>query len=109
MEMMVNLANPNVSLAATREQVAAAIDVFVHLARLSDGTRRVMQITEALGIEDGDIALQDIFIFEKVGISPDNRVQGRFHATGIQPTFLHALRRCELFLPDSLFHSVVEV
>ena len=85
LEVMVTLANANMHLAAIRQQIASAVHILVQCSRLSDGTRRVTSITEVTGMEGDIVTLQDIFVFEKRGLSPDGRVRGRFCATGILP------------------------
>ena len=70
---------------AIRQQVASAIEVVVQIARLSDGTRKVTAISEITGMERDIITMQDIFVFEKLGVDEDGRVRGRFRATGIRP------------------------
>jgi pilus assembly protein CpaF len=81
LEMMVALANSNISAASIRQQIASAIDLFVQVARLSDGSRKVVEISEARGIgADGAVALQPIYLFERTGVAEDGRVQGSFRA-----------------------------
>ena len=87
LEVMVTLANANMHLTAIRQQIASAVHILVQCSRLSDGTRRVTSITEVTGMEGEIVTLQDIFVFEKRGLSPDGRVLGRFCATGILPKF----------------------
>ena len=76
LEVMVTLANANMHLTAIRQQIASAVHILVQCARLSDGTRRVTNITEVTGIETDIVSLQDIFVFEKHGLSRDGRVLG---------------------------------
>ncbi len=76
LEVMVTLANANMHLAAIRQQIASAVHILVQCSRLSDGTRRVTNITEVTGMEGDIVTLQDIFVFEKRGLSPDGRVRG---------------------------------
>ncbi|MEZ5394475.1 MAG: CpaF family protein [Bryobacterales bacterium] len=87
LEMMVALANSNISASSIRQQIASAIDYFVQVARLSDGTRKVVEIAVSRGIdENGDVALEPVFIFARTGISADGRVQGEFRrANGEAP------------------------
>src|SRR4030088_1430028 len=81
LEVMVLLANANMQLISIRQQIASAVHLLVQASRMSDGTRRVMSITEVTGMEGDIITLQDIFVFEKRGLSPDGAVVGRFAAT----------------------------
>ena len=78
-------------------------------ARLSDGTRRVTNITEVTGIETDIVSLQDIFVFEKHGLSRDGRVLGRFAASGIMPKFHEKLLAAGINLPLHLFDEIEEV
>jgi pilus assembly protein CpaF len=109
LEVMVSMANSNISLRSVRQQVSSAIDVFVQLARLSDGSRRVTFITECVGMEGDQVTLQDVFIFEKTGLTADYRVKGRFRPTGIRPKFYERLRASGIELPASIFQTVVEI
>jgi pilus assembly protein CpaF len=109
LEVMVSLANANMHLTAIRRQVASAVHILVQVARMSDGTRRVMNITEVTGIETDVVTLQDIFVFEKLGLSPEGKVVGRFAATGILPKFNEKLVAAGIRLPVELFDEVVMV
>jgi len=109
LEVMVTLANANMHLAAIRQQIAAAVHIIVQASRLSDGTRRVTNITEVTGIETDVVTLQDIFVFEKRGLSPEGKVIGRFAASGILPKFNEKLLSAGIQLPSELFDEVVSV
>jgi len=109
LEVMVSLANANMHLSAIRQQVASAIHIIVQAARLSDGSRRVINITEVTGIEVDMVTLQDIFVFEKRGVAPDGTVLGRFAATGILPKFNEKLVAAGIRLPVDLFDEIVTV
>ena len=91
LEVMVSMANANMQLISIRQQIASAVHVLVQASRLSDGSRRIINITEVTGMEGDMVTLQDIFVFEKRGLSPDGRVLGRFAATGIRPKFYEKL------------------
>jgi pilus assembly protein CpaF len=108
-EVMVGMANANMSIRSIRQQVASAVDLFVQVSRFSDGSRRVTHVTEVVGMEQDIITLQDIFLFEKTGLTESGRVTGRFRATGIRPKFYERLRSCGITLPQALFQTVVEV
>ncbi len=82
---MVAMANLNIPEKAVRQQVASAIHLVVQLTRLSDGTRRVTAISEITGMEQGVITMQDIYILDRGGLTPEGRVTGVFRATGIRP------------------------
>ena len=109
LEVMVTMATSNLSLISIRHQISSAIDLIVQTARLSDGTRRAMCLTEVGHMEGDVVTLQDLFVFEKRGISPEGRVQGRFAATGIRPKFYEKMLAAGIRLPTELFESVVEV
>jgi pilus assembly protein CpaF len=109
LEVMVTLANANMHLHAIRQQVASAVHILVQCSRMSDGSRRVTNITEVTGIEGDIVTLQDIFVFEKLGLSPDGKVLGRFCATGILPKFHEKLVAAGIKLPLEMFDEVVEV
>ena len=109
LEVMVSLANSSMQLISIRQQIASAVHVLVQAARLSDGSRRVVNITEVTGMEGEVITLQDIFVFEKRGLSPEGKVLGRFAATGIRPKFYEKLLAAGIRLKPDLFDEVVEV
>jgi pilus assembly protein CpaF len=109
LEVMVSLANSNMQLVSIRQQIAAAVHLLVQVARLSDGSRRVVNITEVTGMEGEVVTLQDIYVFEKRGVSPEGQVIGRFAATGIRPKFYEKLLAAGIRLRPDLFDEVVEV
>lgn len=109
LEVMMGMANANMSLTSIRQQIASAVDMFVHVSRFSDGTRHVTHLTECVGMERDVITSQDLFLFEKSGIGPDGRVQGRFRATGIRPKFYEKLRTAGFELKPELFQTMVEI
>jgi pilus assembly protein CpaF len=109
LELMVSLSNSNISVASMRKHIAAAVQVFVQLERLSDGTRKVTQISESTGLKDGEIEIRNLFVFEKLGIGSSGRVEGRFCGAGTKPRFLDRLRRSNQPISEDIFHAVVEV
>jgi len=109
LEVMISLANANMQLLAIRQQIASAVHILVQAARLSDGSRRVINITEVTGIETDVVTLQDIFVFEKRGVSPEGQVLGRFAATGILPKFNEKLVAAGIRLPVEMFDEIVAV
>jgi pilus assembly protein CpaF len=109
MEVMVSLANANMQLVSIRQQISSAVNLMVQCARMSDGTRRIINITEVTGMEGDIITLQDIFVFEKRGVSPEGKVLGRFAATGIRPKFYEKLLAAGIKLPVDLFDQVVDI
>ncbi len=109
LEVMVGMANANMGVRAIRQQVASAVDLFVQVARFSDGSRRVTHITEVVGMEGDVVTLQDVFLFDKLGLTANNKVRGRFRATGLRPKFCERLVACGIQLPASIFSSQKEV
>ncbi len=109
LEVMMGMANANMSIQSIRQQVASAIDLFVHVSRYSDGTRHISHVTECVGMERDIVTTQDIFLFEKTGIAPDGRVLGRFRATGIRPKCYEKLKTAGFHFPQELFQSVTEI
>ncbi len=109
LEVMVSLANSNMQLTSIRQQISGAVDLIVQTSRQSDGTRRITSITEITGMEGEVVTLQDIFVFEKRGLTPEGRVIGRFAATGIRPKFYEKLLSAGIRLRADLFDEVLEV
>ena len=109
LEVMISMASTNISVRAIRQQVASAVDLFVQISRMSDGTRKVTHITECVGMEGEQVTTQDIFLFERAGLSPNGKVIGKFRATGVRPKFSEKLKAAGIEFPASLFQSVVEV
>jgi pilus assembly protein CpaF len=108
-ENMCSMANLNIPERAMRTQIAAAIHAVVQIARLSDGTRKVMTISEVTGMEGDVICMQDIFVFERIGIDENGKVKGAFRATGIRPKFAERLATAGCRLRPALFESRMEV
>jgi pilus assembly protein CpaF len=108
-ETMIAMGNTNLPEKAMRQQVASAIQLVVQQTRMSDGTRKVTSIAEITGMEGDIITMQEIFTFEKVGISQEGKVIGRFRATGIRPKCAERLRTAGVNLPADMFEGVVEV
>jgi pilus assembly protein CpaF len=105
MEMMAMMSNLNIAEKAVRKQIASAISLLIHVARFSDGTRRITHITEVAGMETDVISLQDLFLFERQGVSADGRTVGAFVATGIRPKFSEKLKALGFELPGSMFEE----
>jgi len=109
LEVMVGMANANMSVRSIRQQVSSAVNLFVQVSRFSDGSRRVTYVTEVTGMEGELVTLQDLFVFDKKGITSEGRVRGCFRATGIRPRFYERLVACGLELPASVFEARQEV
>jgi pilus assembly protein CpaF len=109
LEVMVAMGNANMSIRSIRQQISAAVDVFVQASRFSDGSRRITHVTEVTGMEGDMVTLQDVFLFDKLGINQAGKVRGRFRSTGIRPKFYDKLVACGLTLPPSIFQTQVDV
>ena len=109
LESMVAMANVNLPQFALRQQIASAISIVVQIARLSDGTRKVTNISEITGQEEDIISMQDVFNFVRKGIGPDGKVIGSFAPSGIRPKFLDRLRIAGIMLPADIFEKSVDV
>src|SRR6059036_3600809 len=107
METMALMANLNLPEKALRKQIASAITLVLQVARFSDGTRRLTHITEITGMEDDVVSMQDVFVFEKQGVSPEGRTLGTFTATGIRPKFAEKLAASGISLPAHFFEQSV--
>jgi pilus assembly protein CpaF len=105
METMAMMANLNLPERAIRKQTASAISLIVQVARFTDGTRRITHITELTGMESDVVSLQDIFVFEKQGLTPDGKVIGTFASTGIRPKFAERLKAAGFELPSEMFDN----
>jgi septum site-determining protein MinD len=104
LDSMILMAGIELPIRAIREMIASAVDVIVHTARLSDGSRKILQITELAGMKDElHIDLRDIFVFKQVGIDSQGRVLGDFQANGYIPSFIEDIKRKGILLPDKLF------
>jgi pilus assembly protein CpaF len=109
LETMVMMASRHVPDKVIRQQLASAINIVVHCARLSDGTRKVTGIGEVAGVENDQVQMQDIYEFERTGISPRGKVLGRFHANGVKPLCLDRLRAYGIHISPSIFNEEHEV
>lgn len=106
-ETMAMMANLNLPEKAVRRQIASAVNLVVQISRFNDGTRRVTHLSEITGMEEDIVSMQDVFVFEKRGVSADGRVVGTFTATGIRPKFADRLTASGINVPASWFdHSL---
>jgi pilus assembly protein CpaF len=103
METMAMMASLNLPEKAIRKQIASAVTLILQVARFSDGTRRLTHVTEITGMEGDVISMQDLFVFEKRGVSSDGQVVGIFTATGIMPKFAERLKAGGFDLPSNMF------
>jgi len=102
-ETMVSMSSLDLPERAVRQQIASAVQVVIQVSRLSDGARKVVQIAEISGMEGDVITMQDIFVFERQGIGEDERVLGKFKASGIRPKFTERLKAYGIDLGSLLF------
>jgi len=108
LEMMILMAGVELPVQAMRQQISSAVDVVLQQSRLRDGTRRVMKVTEIVGMEGDIITAQDIFEYVITGLSEDGEVEGHFQCTGIRPNFITQLEAAgcsfgpEFFAPRTL-------
>jgi len=105
LETMVAMSNLNLPENAIRRQIAAAIDVVIQVSRLSDGTRKVVNISEITGMEGNVVTMQDIFVFRKRGIRDTGEVLGDFVPTGIRPKFSERLLVSGIQFPMTMFDA----
>src|SRR4249919_2612018 len=108
-ETMIAMGATNLPERAMRQQIASAIQLVVQQTRLSDGTRKVTSIAEITGMEGEVITMQEIFTFEKLSVSQEGKVIGRFRASGVRPKLCERLRASGIHLPADMFEGVTEV
>ncbi len=103
LETMVNLAGYQIPQKALRHLITSSLDVIIHLARHSDGVRRLVSFSEITGMEGEVISLQDIFLFDRHGVKEDGQILGEFAATGIRPQFVNRCQKYGIQLPGEYF------
>jgi len=108
-ETMIAMGATNLPDKAMRQQISSAIQFVVQQTRLSDGTRKITSISEITGMEGDVITMQEIFLFEKMGVTQDGKVVGRFRATGVRPKCCERLKTSGIHLPADMFEGVTEV
>jgi pilus assembly protein CpaF len=106
LETLVLLAGTELPSRAIRSQITSAVNVIVQTERLRGGSRKVVSVAEVLGMVEGEIALQEIFAFRQLGVTPDGRAVGFHTATGIRSSFLAHFLSNGVQLPDSMFAPV---
>jgi pilus assembly protein CpaF len=109
LQNMFSMANLNIPERAVKQQIASAIHAVVQIARLADGSRKVITVAEVTGVEGEVISMQDIFVFERHGVDESGKVRGCFRATGIRPKFAERLATAGCRLRPALFDSRMEV
>jgi len=109
LETMVMMADLEIPTRVILQQLTSAIKMVVQVSRLQDGTRKILSISEVLGIMDDQVHLQEVFTFERTGVNDAGKVQGRFRATGTSPRILDRLRVSGIQLPPHIFEETVNV
>ena len=109
LETMVMMADLEIPTRVILQQLASAIKMVVQVSRLQDGTRKILSISEVLGVKDDQVQLQEIFAFERTGVTDAGKVQGRFHATGTSPRILERLKVSGISLSPAIFEETVSV
>ncbi len=107
LENMVAMAGIEMPLKAVRSQIASAVNLIVQASRLQDGSRRMVSITEITGMEGDVISMQEVFRYQRVGLTPDNKIIGHFTATGVRSHFSDRFRLWGYDLPNSIFEPMV--
>jgi len=108
-ETMIAMGATNLPEKAMRQQIASAIQIVVQQTRLSDGSRKITSVSEITGMEGDIITMQEIYLFEKMGVTQDGKVIGRFRATGVRPKVCERLKASGIHLPADMFEGVTEV
>jgi pilus assembly protein CpaF len=108
-ETMISMGAMNLPEKAMRHQISSAIQLVIQQSRMSDGTRKVVSVSEITGMEGDVITMQEIFCFEKLGVAQEGKVIGRFRATGVRPKVCERLKASGIHLPPDMFEGVTEV
>jgi pilus assembly protein CpaF len=108
-ETMIAMGATNLPERAMRQQIASAIQLVIQQTRLSDGTRKITSVSEITGMEGEVITMQEIFVFEKLGVTQEGTVLGRFRATGVRPKCAERLKASGIHLGADMFEGVMEV
>ena len=109
LETMVMMADLEIPTRVILQQLASAIKLVVQVSRLQDGTRKILSISEVLGVKEDRVDLQEIFTFDRTGVNDAGKVQGRFRATGVTPKILDRLRVSGIQVPERIFEESVDV
>jgi pilus assembly protein CpaF len=102
-ETMVLMAGMDLPVRAIREQIASAVNLIVQQARLKDGSRKIINITEVQGMEGDVVVLQDVFVFEQTGLDERGKIVGQLRPTGIRPKFVELFEQQNIYLPPNIF------
>jgi pilus assembly protein CpaF len=105
LETMVLMSGMEFPVKAIREQVSSALNLIVHQSRMKDGSRKIVNITEVVGMEGDTVTLQDVFIFKPEGIDLTGKLKGKYLATGIRPSFLDKIAESGILVRDEWFSN----
>ncbi|MBM7068208.1 CpaF family protein [Actibacterium sp. 188UL27-1] len=106
LENMIAMAGIEMPLKAVRSQIASAVNLIVQASRLQDGSRRMVSITEVTGMEGEVISMQEVFRYERLGLAPDNKIIGRFNATGVRSYYSERFKQWGYDLPASIYEPI---
>ena len=109
LETMVMMASQNIPDKVIRQMLASAVNIVIHCARMADGSRKLVSISEVTGSDGETVDMEDVFVFEREGLGPSGKVIGKFRATGTRPECVDRLKAYGIHLPDSVFKEVQEV
>jgi pilus assembly protein CpaF len=109
LEAMVLMADLEIPARVILQQLVSAIKLVVQISRLQDGSRKIISIAEVIGVKDDLVEIQDLFIFDRSGVSDSGKVQGQFRSTGVAPQIMHRLQVSGIQVPQSVFEEVVAV
>ena len=109
LESMIAMGSMNLPERTVRQQISSAITIVVQIARMSDGSRKVMSLSEIVGMDENMISMHEIFEFQRKGVGPSGEVVGSFRPSGIRPKFLERLRVAGIQLPSTLFETSLDV
>jgi pilus assembly protein CpaF len=109
LESMILMADLEIPTRVILQQLASAVKLVVQVSRLQDGSRKIMNISEVLGVKDDRIDVQDIFVFERVGVTEAGKVQGRFRGAGNEPKIMERLRVSGISIDPAIFQEVIEI
>lgn len=105
LETMILTSGIPINLDAIHRQMTAAMDIIVQQEQLLDGSRKVTYITQVNGMDNGQVKLEDIFVYDLEGVSPDGKVSGKWKATGIVPKFFKKFEKSGVPLPKEIFNK----
>jgi pilus assembly protein CpaF len=104
---MIMMAGMELPIKAMRQQIASAVDLIIQANRLQGGPRKLVCLTEVMGMEQDMIIMQDVFRYRQLGIDQNGRAYGHFESTGVRPSFVNRLEAAGIKLPSNLFQERV--